>query len=192
MADQLYTIPDFVRDTREIIARGLGDAQTIELVTEPLERVIQRQDCLTDIADNDDPDPDRGFVIYRDESLTVLAVVWQPERGAPIHNHNGWAMEGVISGAEFNHNYQRTDDGSDPWRAKLEEVAPAIVHSGETTSLMLPPDDIHSVEIREGKTLAIHVYGLDLIKQWRYCFDLESEEVTPYRMRTRQPAQGRS
>jgi len=189
MADQVYTVPDFVRDAREIVARGLSEQETIELISEPLERVIQRHDCLTDIDGHDDPDPDRGFVIHRDESLTVMAVVWQPDRGAPIHNHNGWAMEGVISGVEYNHNYQRLDDGAEPWRAKLEEVDPSIVHTGETTSLMLPPDDIHAVDINEGKTLAIHVYGLDLTKQWRYCFDLETEEVTPFRMRTRVPAQ---
>ena len=64
-----------------------------------------------------------------------------------------------------------------------------MVHTGEITSLMLPPDDIHSVDINEGKTLAIHVYGVDLTKQWRYCFDIETNEVTPYRMRTRPPVQ---
>ena len=185
MTARVYTLTDFVRETREIVGRGLDDQQTIELVSEPLERIIARPDCLADFEGNDDPDPDRGFVIHRDDTLTVLAVVWQPDRGAPIHNHNGWAMEGVIDGVEYNHNYHRLDDGSEPWRARLEEVDPSVVHTGETTSLMLPPDDIHSVDINEGKTLAIHVYGLDLIKQWRYCFDIESGDVTPYRMRTR-------
>jgi hypothetical protein len=45
---------------------------------------------------------------------------------------------------------------------------------------MLPPNDIHAVEIPRGKTLAIHVYGLDLARQWRYQFDKETGEVKPF------------
>ena len=52
-----------------------------------------------------------GFVIHRAENLSVLAVVWPEGSGAPVHNHNGWAMEGVISGVEVNRNFTRTDDG---------------------------------------------------------------------------------
>ena len=43
-----------------------------------------------------------------------------------------------------------------------------------TTALDIPPNDIHAVEIPAGKTLAIHVYGNDLYKQWRYQFDIET------------------
>jgi predicted metal-dependent enzyme (double-stranded beta helix superfamily) len=159
----------------------------MELIADPLGRIISREDCLADFEGNDDPDPESGFSVYRSENLTVLAVVWQPDRGAPVHNHNGWAMEGVISGVEFNHNFERVDDGQEPWRAKLEEVEPAEVRAGEIMSLKLPPNDIHSVEIREGKTRAIHVYGNDLLKQWRYRFDIESGEVTPFRLGRRGP-----
>jgi predicted metal-dependent enzyme (double-stranded beta helix superfamily) len=88
----------------------------------------------------------------------------------------------VIKGRERNRNYQRLDDGSEPWRAQLEEVDPSEVGAGETTSLLLPPNDIHAVEIPAGKTLALHVYGVDLPKQWRYRFDLDTGEVSPFRM----------
>lgn len=186
-ATQVYTLQEFVGDARAIVDRGLDDPKTIELVSEQLERLIAREDCLADFEGNDNPDPDRSFPIFSADNLAVLAVVWQPESSAPIHNHNGWAVEGVIKGKEINHNYQRLDDGSVPWRAELEEVDPSEVNAGETTSLLLPPDDIHSVDIPEGKTLAVHVYGVDLPKQWRYRFDLESGEVSPFRMGTRVP-----
>ena len=189
MATGVYTLQQFVDEAKEIVNRGRDDQATIELIGEPLQRIIARQDCLADFEGNDDPD--RGWPIYRADNLTVLAVVWAAGSGAPIHNHNGWAMEGVIKGHELNHNFQRLDDGSEPWRAKLEEVDPSRVRAGETTSLLLPPNDIHSVEIPEGRTLAIHVYGVDLPRQWRYRFDLESGEVTPFRSRTQaQPPQG--
>ncbi|MBM3140760.1 MAG: hypothetical protein FJZ92_11300 [Chloroflexi bacterium] len=185
MATKVYTVREFVQDARAIVDGDLDEAKTIELISEPLSRLISRPDCLRDVAPDGNPDPDAGFSIYRSENLAIMAVIWAPDARAPIHNHNGWALEGVISGEEFNHNYQRLDDASVPWYAKLEEVDPSTVRAGETTSLMLPPNDIHSVEIPKGKTLAIHVYGVDLAAQWRYRFDLETGEVTPYVMRAR-------
>ena len=162
----------------------------MELISEQLARVIAREDCLADFDGNPDAGPDRGFSVFRAENLSVIAVVWAANSGAPIHNHNGWAVEGVIRGKEINRNYQRLDDGSEPWRAKLEEIDPSEVGAGETTSLLLPPNDIHAVEIPEGKTLALHVYGVDLAKQWRYRFDLETGEVAPFQrgMRVSQAA----
>lgn len=181
MQTSMYTLQDFVGEAREIVERGLSESQTIELINGPLARLIARADCLADFEGNDDPDPERGFPIFRADNLAIIAVVWAANSGAPIHNHTSWAMEGVIKGVEINRNYQRLDDGSEPWRAKLEEVDPSEVRAGETTSLQLPPNDIHSVAIPEGKTLAVHVYGIDLLKQWRYRFDLDSGEVTPFR-----------
>jgi predicted metal-dependent enzyme (double-stranded beta helix superfamily) len=180
MAVTTYTVQDFVQDARAIVARRMSEVETMEAIVEPLERLISRADCLADI-EGSTADPDRGFTIYRAEDLSILAVVWPKDGGAPIHNHNGWALEGVINGVERNRNYQRLDDGSEPWRAKLEEVDPSIVTAGQTTSLALPPNDIHAVEVPAGKTLAIHVYGIDLARQWRYQFDQETGEVRPFR-----------
>jgi predicted metal-dependent enzyme (double-stranded beta helix superfamily) len=179
---ETYKLQDFVRDARAIIDRRLEEDETLAALSAPLARIIHRPDCLTDMPEvNSDPDPERGFTIYRAEDLSIMCVVWNVGSGTPVHNHNGWALEGIISGMERNRNYQRLDDGSEPWRAKLEEVDPSVVRTGETTCLALPPNDIHAVEIPGDKTLAIHVYGNDLAKQWRYQFDLETGEVKPFR-----------
>lgn len=185
MVSAVYTIPEFVREAQRIADRGDSAERQIAQIAGPLEQVIQRRDCLLDLPNNEDADPEQGFVIHRSDNLTVLCVVWQADSSAPVHNHNGWAMEGVISGVEFNRNYQRVDDGATPWYAELEETAPSRVPGGTTTVIAEPPADIHAVEIREGKTVAIHVYGLDLLKQWRYRFDLETGRVEPFAMRTR-------
>jgi predicted metal-dependent enzyme (double-stranded beta helix superfamily) len=188
----VYTLQDFVRDAQAIVARGLAEQPTIELISEQLLPLIARQDCLADFEGNDSADPDRGFPIFRADNLAIMAVVWGAGSGAPIHNHNGWAVEGVISGKEINRNYQRLDDGAEPWRAQLEEVDPSEVRAGETTSLSLPPNDIHAVEIPDGKTLALHVYGVDLPRQWRYRFDIETGEVSPFRIGMRVPTPARN
>jgi predicted metal-dependent enzyme (double-stranded beta helix superfamily) len=175
-----YRLQEFVDDARAIVARRLGEQRTLEALIEPLQRIISRPDCLADMEPQGNPDPERGFTVFADDDLTIACVIWPVGGGAPVHNHNGWALEGVISGMERNRNYERRDDGSTPWRAQLEEVAPSIVAAGQTTCLALPPNDIHAVEIPGAKTNAIHLYGLNLAKQWRYRFDLETGEVTPF------------
>jgi predicted metal-dependent enzyme (double-stranded beta helix superfamily) len=180
MTTTVYTLQEFVEEAKGIVARRWDEKRTLEALHAPLSRIIARKDCLADLEPSGNPDPDKGFTIYQADDLTILAVVWPENGGAPIHNHNGWAMEGVISGFERNRNYARLDDGSTPWRAKLEEVDPSYVPAGSTTALALPPNDIHAVEIPQGKTLAVHCYGLDLLKQWRYRFDLETGEVVPF------------
>ena len=190
MTSTVYTLQQFVEDARAIVARRLDEQRTLEALLEPLARVIARPECLADMEQDGNPEPERGFPLYRADDLSILAVVWQPGSGAPVHNHNGWAIEGVISGTERNRNYARLDDGSEPWRAKLEEVEPSLVGAGQTTSLALPPNDIHAVEIPAGKTLAVHLYGVDLYKQWRYQFDLETGEVRPFRSGSRPDSLG--
>ena len=185
MTTSLYTLDQFVIDAQEIAARRLETEAAVAALAGPLERIIARPDCLTDFAGNDDPSPEKGFLIHRSKTLTALAVLWPEGGGAPIHDHHGWAMEGVISGVEFNRNYTRTDDGSKPWFAELEERQPTRVGAGETTYLADPPADIHAVEIPEGKTVAIHLYGLDLLKQWHFKFDQDTGAVTPFIGRTR-------
>lgn len=177
-----YSMQAFVKEAREIVDKGLSEEKTLALLATPLERIIAVKDCLAEVAPDNDPDPDKGFPIYRADDLSIFCVVWQPNAGTPIHNHNGWALEGIVSGMERNRNYARLDDASEPWRARLEEVEPSIVKTGETTCLDLPPNDIHAVEVPAGKTLAVHVYGNDLAKQWRYQFDFETGEVKPFRM----------
>jgi predicted metal-dependent enzyme (double-stranded beta helix superfamily) len=179
MVSKTYRLDEFVRDAREIVSQRLSEDRTMSAILGRLERIVAREDCLADLGGS--ADPDRGFSIYQAEDLSILAVVWPEDGGAPIHNHNGWALEGVIKGRERNRNYQRLDDGSRPWQAKLEEVEPSVVGPGQTTSLSLPPNDIHAVEIPSGKTLAVHVYGIDLARQWRYQFDEETGEVKPFR-----------
>ncbi len=177
MTADLYTLDRFVEDARAIVARQKGDLETVQALTPLLERIVSRQDCLADRGG--DQDPDRGFEVYVSPTLSIQAIVWHPDRGAPPHNHNGWAMVGVIRGHERNTLFHRKDDGSRPWRVELEQAEVADILPGQT-GFVIPPHDIHSVEIPSGKTLAIHLFGADIRRQWRCTFDPETGEVRPF------------
>ena len=176
-ADMTYTLDQFVADAREVVEHRLGDLKTVQALTPLLERIVSRPGCL---ADRGGPAaPDQSFDIYTSDDLTIGAIVWQPNVGAPAHNHNGWAMVGVVQGHERNTTYRRKDDGSKPWTAELEKASTVDVLPGQS-AYVLPPDDIHSVAIPSGKTVAIHLFGSDIHRQWRCTFDLETGQVKPF------------
>ncbi|MYG91032.1 MAG: hypothetical protein F4188_06205, partial [Chloroflexi bacterium] len=87
MTTGTYTMQDFVKEVQRVADRGDSADQQIAQIAGPLERIIQRQDCLLDLPDNDEVDPDKGFVIHRADNLTIMCTVWQPDSSAPVHNH---------------------------------------------------------------------------------------------------------
>ncbi len=120
--------------------------------------------------------------MYTSDVLTIRALVWQPNAGAPPHNHNGWAMVGVIQGHERNIGFHRKDDGSSPWKVDLEEAGTVDVRAGQS-AYVVPPDDIHAVSIPSGKTVALHVFGNNIHQQWRCTFDVKTGQVSPFNFR---------
>ncbi len=182
MKKTAYTLDRFARDARGVVARRLSDAATVRALTPLLARLVSRPDCLADRGG--DPDPERGFQVCASPRLTIQAIVWNAGTKAPPHNHNGWAMVGVVRGRERNVHYRRADDGSQPWKVSLEPAGVFDILPGQVGSV-LPPHDIHAVEIPSGKTLAVHVFGSDISKQWRCAFDPATGEVKPFVFRPR-------
>ena len=177
MRTAVYTLQDFVEDARRIVSQGLSAGDAVEALTPLLQRVVAQPDCLDDISG--ESGAVRGSSVYVDENLTVRVVSWKPGSSTPVHNHNSWVLIGGVKGNERNANYRRLDDGSRPWHAKLEEAETVDIRAGVCNSL-LPPHDIHAVTIPEGEAVAVHVYGADLGREWRYQFNLETGEVSPF------------
>ena len=177
MTKPLYTFHEFLAAVRAVVGPGQDDAATVAAIEPLVRRIVARPDCLADLGR--DANPEASFDIHTAGDLTVQCVVWKNGRVVPPHNHNGWAVIGVVSGMERNTPFRRTDDASKPWRAELQRLAPLEVAAGATCT-MVPPNDIHSVDIPAGDTVAIHVYGNDLRKQWRCRFDPDTGQVTPF------------
>ena len=177
MTAAVYTVQQFVAEAKSVVDQGKAPQATVEALTPMLQRLVSRPGCLTDLGGL--ADPDRTFDIHVADNLSVMAIVWPANGGAPAHNHNGWAMVGVVIGHERNIGFKRSDDGSKPWTAKLEQSEVQDIGPGQT-GWVVPPDDIHSVSIPQGKTVAVHLFGTNIKRQWRYAFDPQSGEVKPF------------
>jgi predicted metal-dependent enzyme (double-stranded beta helix superfamily)/catechol 2,3-dioxygenase-like lactoylglutathione lyase family enzyme len=120
------------------------------------------------------------YAIYRaeDASLSIMAMVVPPGVATPVHDHRAWGLVGVYQGRQREKVYRRTDDGSRPEFADLQEVAENILAPGDVTTLLPPEGDIHMIEtISAEPSISIHVLGNDIGCEHRHRYDVEHKAV---------------
>jgi predicted metal-dependent enzyme (double-stranded beta helix superfamily) len=115
-----------------------------------------------EVASSLDPREGGFTMMYRDDDLTVLHVVWAPGMSIYPHDHRMWAVIGIYAGQEDNVFYRR----SGPERRTITESGGKALTTGDVA--VLGDDTIHGVtNPRERLTGAIHVYGGDFANQPR-------------------------
>jgi 3-mercaptopropionate dioxygenase len=88
--------------------------------------------------------------------LSVVALVWQPGQGTPIHDHVSWCVVGVYKGLERETRYTLAD-------GRLHATETIEAHPGHVEALVPPAENIHSVQAGGDElTISIHVYGADI------------------------------
>ena len=80
---------------------------------------------------------------------------------APAPGHSTWAVIAGVHGRENNKLYTRTDDGTQPGVAQIEQSVELDVVPG--TAIALMPDDIHSIHLgADGPHANLHLYGMSV------------------------------
>ena len=113
-------------------------------------------------------DPLFGFVI--------VAMVWPPNEGTPIHDHGTWGVVGIAEGTLSITNYCRDNDSSSLGHASITELDTFSAGVGDTTHVLPPSEDIHKVwNPTTEQSISIHTYG----KKIDRCniFDVKSRKV---------------
>lgn len=122
------------------------------------------------------------YCLYRrGDALSVIAFCWGAGKGTPIHDHLAWGVLGFTDGLEKETRYKRIDDGSDPARAKLQEVGVYLTKAGETSHLTSPQRDVHRVENPGDRpSVSVHIYGCDMGTQRRRRYDAATGAIEWY------------
>ena len=147
--------------------------QTAELVAAQLrDHLPPVSDLLTSAEREGDLDGYQCNVLHvePDGSFSVVAAVWRPGQGSPIHDHVAWCVPAVLQGVEYEELFALAPGGS-----HLLDVGRSENRPGDVTGFA-PPGDIHRVRnIGSSVAISLHVYGADITRlgsSVRRCYDL--------------------
>ncbi|AVS67012.1 cysteine dioxygenase [Paracidovorax avenae] len=175
-------------DVRRLTAHGTPDRAALSAITERLEQLAAHKDLFSR-ADFPPPAETAGVgasTRYRlnpadgDGGLALYLNSINPGKTTAPHNHTTWAVIVAVEGQEVNRLYERTDDRSDPARARIHVAREFTVQPGAPIAFL--PDDIHSIAVVGTEpTLHFHLYGQPLeTLTGRVAIDPDTGEVKNY------------
>ena len=157
-----YTLGDLVREMRQVAAETDDPAEIAERLRAPARRLALARGWLEPRFF--DRDEEQGFGIYSlheepDHRLSVVVASLLPGRSLPPHNHRTWALQVGIVGREINVSWRRTDDGSRPGFAEIEEAGrtvfgPLLVSMQQDLGVRLGPEAV-ALGLQVGAQLVI-------------------------------------
>jgi predicted metal-dependent enzyme (double-stranded beta helix superfamily) len=177
----MYSIGRFTEDAETIVRSDQSEADALRHLKPLMERLIATPGSIPPEAFTPRKDSYANNLIYRpkDKAFSVMAGNWFPGQTTPIHDHLTWAVVGVYEGEERESIYRRTDDGSDPKKARLELVNERINKKGHVT--VLGRAGIHRIDnISTAPSLSVHMYGLDIGTTERHSYNPITGEVSKF------------
>jgi predicted metal-dependent enzyme (double-stranded beta helix superfamily) len=180
MADG-YGLDDLVREMRRVTAKTKLPAEILRQLTAPARRLALEPSFLE--PHFHDCDPAAGFAIHSlheeaDHSLSVVLAALLPGRELPPHNHKTWALQVGIESEALNLAWRRTDDGSRPGHADLDETGRLSFGPGDV--LVFMPEDIHSIVNSSSRlALSLNLYGVSYAAAHSEKFDPRAHTVKP-------------
>lgn len=157
----MYTIDDLIRELRE--ARKSGELSAVQ---EAVRHAVAEKPLVADVG--------RMQVLHDEPGLMVLHTAVACGIASPPHDHRTWAVIGVYNGQEDNTFYRLVPD-----TRAIEAAGGRSLQ--ERDVLTLGPDAIHKISNpRREALVALHVYGLNVLKIDRSAWDLATMRERPF------------
>lgn len=147
MSDTTYTVPDFMRDARRILASGDDLEEQKVALGQHMVELAKRDDLTRFAVPNGPSDVSTGsFVLWREPPFTALVLgEFAPGYLSPVHEHGDfWVVACGYRGEDRWDMYERTDAGDQPGHAEVKLVDQWTVTPGTFVSMPPPPRAIHS------------------------------------------------
>jgi predicted metal-dependent enzyme (double-stranded beta helix superfamily) len=176
-----YSSEQFTKEAEAIIRTYQSEFVELRLLKPLMERLVTTPGAIPEEAFASRKDKFANNLIYRPEDriFSVMGGTWLPGQTTPIHDHLTWAVVGVCEGEERESIYRRTDDGSNPKKAKLELVSQRINKKGHVT--VLGKAGIHKIDnVSSGPSFSVHMYGVDIGTTERHTYDPVSGEISKF------------
>ncbi|MFO1054536.1 MAG: cysteine dioxygenase family protein [Planctomycetota bacterium] len=178
----------FVQGVERVLDARPAMPVTIKEVSTLLFDLLRKPDGIPADAFRPRDDSYARHLLHRDRQnrFVVLALVWRPGQGTPIHDHSCWGVMGLLENSLQEVGYERLDDGSRPGYAELRELTGRQVSAGSTSYLLPPYQEIHAIGNNTDRiTISIHVYGRDIDEV--NVFEPNTKTVRPMRIKYYSP-----
>jgi len=175
---EIYTLQEFIKDVDHVVREYSSESEVLLHLKPALEKLVGSLGSVPAKAFT--PRRDRFAMnllkMPQDEAYSIIGGVWHPGQTTPIHDHLTWALIGVYEGEEREALFRRTDDGSNPKLAKIQQVSERVNKKGHVT--VLGHSGIHRVDnISLKPTTSVHIYGRDIGNAERHSYDPVTGEI---------------
>jgi predicted metal-dependent enzyme (double-stranded beta helix superfamily) len=148
-------------------------AAIIERLRGPFAAFLARDGWLPDPCRVPIPGKAASYALLRstDPEYVLFSMVLPAGESTKVHNHLAWGLIGLWQGRQYEVQYHRADDGSNPEYAELAESDRRTLERGDITRLLPPLDDIHIITtLSDVPSISIHLLGNDLGRIRRQLF----------------------
>lgn len=147
MLDEAVARPD-IQQVTQAVKGGLCKLIRGKAVVLPDELTRPEEDCYA------------RRLLYQSPDLKyeVIAMIWGPGQGTPLHDHAGiWCVDGVLEGQVEVTQYDLLENQGDLYRFQPQTTIVAGVGSAGS---LIPPFEYHTIINRQPEaSITIHVYG---------------------------------
>jgi hypothetical protein len=190
-------LPEHIRRLFEKWSQTIGiyseDRQKIEFFRKELPVVLKDKSFFIDVLEKitkgrSFPDTRRSglfeneVILFTNSSrlFSVRFALYEPGEYTIIHDHSSWGVFGTVFGPLEVIKYQRIDDGSIDYHAKLVETERLLLDPIETDFTLPLDQGIHSIgNPTDQIILTSSVYGNPVRRLFINGFDIKSERIYP-------------
>lgn len=156
-------IAQFASDVTTILeTRELEEVP--DLVAKAIEPLLSDDELLAEVHRGCAPDGYCRHLLYADPKgrFTLLALVWRPGQGSPVHGHTAWCSVGIWRGETTITTYRVEEPV--PGSYTTEEDRSFVCGPGEICALQPGLQDVHRLaNMGDEVGITLHVYGKDLV-----------------------------
>lgn len=163
MESECSSLAAFIAAMNTLVAQTTDTNTCVAFVQRTLPALLRTPHCLAPEYTLPAHESYARHLVYRHshDRFAVVAMVWRPGQGTPIHDHGGvWCVEGVAQGQMQVTQYDLTP--VDPQHVKAMPVQHITANLGNVGAL-IPPYEYHVMRNASQETaITLHVYGAEL------------------------------
>jgi len=157
-----------VKDFAWAVGTLLGSCPEAEVagrVAQAMKPLLAETDLLSLALREEGTESYREHILYADpaQRFTLLALIWRPGQGTPIHGHTAWGAVGIYEGTPRVETF--TCREGPHGRHEARPLKDFTCAPGDLAIVQPGLEDVHRISNATSSTvITLHAYGRDLVE----------------------------